>query len=125
MTKDVALHEYFSRWAETQGMTAYSQTAVPDDVKLPWMTYDYYAGAWGDYSVDLTIYLWFRTESEHMPNMAADSLRHYIENYPHIRCDEGVIWVKTGSPWSHSVYDEVDAAIKGRYINVSLEYWTE
>lgn len=42
-----------------------------------------------------------------------------------IKCDEGYIWVKTGSPWCQSLTDDTDKAIKRRYINITLEFLTK
>ncbi|MDO4170793.1 MAG: hypothetical protein Q4D45_12990 [Lachnospiraceae bacterium] len=75
MTKSEALQTYF----ENFGIDAYPFTAVPDDVKFPWLTYEYIASAFGDGDVPVTVNLWFRTESELIPNIRAEEFRQYIE----------------------------------------------
>ena len=41
-----------------------------------------------------------------------------------LHCDDGVIWLKRGSPWAQSLTDATDKTIKRRYINVTAEYLT-
>ena len=41
-----------------------------------------------------------------------------------IRCDEGIIWIKKGTPFCQNLSDETDADIKRRYINVTAEFLT-
>lgn len=119
MTKDVAIHSYFNGF-----MKSYPVTSVPKDATFPWLTYELVTGAWNDVPVSVTVNMWFRTDSEVIPNQKADEFRRYIETNDIITCDDGRIWVKTGEPWCQSVKEESDDAIKRRYINITLEYWT-
>lgn len=119
MTKDKALYKYFNNF-----MPSYPSSAVPDDTTFPWLTYEVITGAFGDEPVGITVNLWYRTESESIPNEQAQALRQYIALNNIIKCDEGYIWVKPGSPWCQNLTDEVDASIKRRYINITLEYLT-
>jgi len=119
MTKDKALYKYFNDF-----MPAYVSTSVPDDVALPFMTYEYITAGFNDEGVMITVNLWFRSESEAIPNKKADEFRSYILENPMVKCDEGYVWVKPGTPWCQALTDETDRAIKRRYINVTLEYFT-
>lgn len=120
MSKDKALQA----WFEGFGMTAYPSTAVPDDTVFPWLTYEYIVGGFGEPDVAIAVNMWFRTESESLPNQKAEEFRNYIKNNDLIECDEGLIWVKTGEPWCQSLTDESSPTVKRRYINVTLEYLT-
>ncbi len=104
-------------------MQAFPVTAVPDDAVLPWMTYDYTEGRFGDVESPITVNMWFRTTSEALPNQKAREFRDYIEEHGLIRCDGGLIWVKPGNPWSQVIAEE-DNSIKRRYINLEIEYIT-
>ena len=120
MTKGAALQAFFGGI-----MTAYSASAVPDDATLPYLTYDLITSAWGDGEVGLTVNMWFRTTSEKEPNAAVDKLSKAIGlGGVQLPCDDGVIWLKRGSPWAQSLTDETDKTIKRRYINVTAEYLT-
>lgn len=121
MTKSQALQTFFSSF----GMTAYTSTSVPDDVIFPYLTYDLITGAWGDEQAAITVNLWFYTESEAIPNAKAEEISKKIGlgGIP-IPCDDGIIWIKRGSPWCQSLTDETNKTIKRRYINITVEYLT-
>lgn len=120
MTKNKALYSWFNEF-----MTFYRDTAVPEDAELPYGTYTYSEDAWGGYPVNLNINLWFRTESEAIPDEVAQELGERI-GYSGVRipCDEGYIWLQKGSPWCQSLTDSTDSNIKRRYINITAEYLT-
>ena len=120
MTKGAALQAFFGGI-----MTAYAASAVPDDATLPYLTYDLITSAWGSGEVGLTVNMWFRTTSEKEPNAAVDKLSKAIGiGGVQLPCDDGIIWLKRGSPWAQSLTDETDKTIKRRYINVTAEYIT-
>ena len=120
MTKGAALQSFFDRI-----MTSYAASAVPDDATLPYLTYELLTSAWNGGEVGLTVNMWFRTTSEKEPNAAVDKLSKAIGlGGVQIPCDDGVIWLKRGSPWAQSLTDETDKTIKRRYINVTAEYLT-
>ena len=120
MTKGAALQQFFERF-----LPAYPVTSVKEDVKLPYLTYSTVFDAWGGEPVSLTVNMWFRTESEAVPNAKANELSAAIGiGGKVIPCEDGYIWLKRGSPWCQSLSDETDSGVKRRYINVSAEYLT-
>ena len=120
MTKGAALQSFFDSI-----MTSYAGSSVPDNAALPYLTYDFITGSWGGGEVGLTVNMWFRTTSEKEPNAAVDKLSNAIGlGGVQLPCDDGVIWLKRGSPWAQSLTDETDKTIKRRYINVTAEYLT-
>ena len=120
MTKGAALQSFFDSI-----MTAYASSAVPEDATLPYLTYELITSAWNGGEVGLTVNMWFRTTSEKEPNAAVDKLSKAIGlGGVFLHCDDGVIWLKRGSPWAQSLTDETDKTIKRRYINVTAEYLT-
>ena len=120
MTKGAALQAFFSQF-----MDAYAASAVPDDATLPYLTYELITSAWNGGEVGLTVNMWFRTTSEKEPNAAVDKLSKAIGlGGVQLPCDDGVIWLKRGSPWAQSLTDATDKTIKRRYINVTAEYLT-
>ena len=120
MTKNKALYAWFNEF-----MPFYRASAVPDDVVLPYGTYEYIDSAFDLGEVGLTVNLWFRTESEAIPDEKAQELSKRI-GYSGviIPCDEGYIWLKRGSPFCQSLKYEEDNDIKRRYINLTAEYLT-
>lgn len=151
MTKDVALHKFFNSaipvtleelsitkevfeklGEEKQKevwngghMRFYVSTSDPEDAIFPYGTYELITGAWGDEPVGLTVNLWFYTESEAIPNAKAQAISEAIGyGGVRIKCDDGYIWLKRGSPWCRSLSDETSPTIKRRYINITAEYQT-
>lgn len=127
MTKDKALYAFFSGF----GIPAYPDNAVLNengepDVVLPYLTYTPIFDAWGGEPVSLTVNLWYRTTSEAIPNAKAQELSNALGiGGKIIPCDGGYIWLKRGTPWCQNLSDEVDPAIKRRYINITAEYLTK
>lgn len=122
MTKAAALHAFFNSF----GIPFYTTTSVPNDVIFPWGTYELITSAWEEGEVGMTVNLWYRTESEAIPNAKAEEISADIGlGGKIIPCDGGAIWLKRGSPWCQSLRDETDPMIKRRYINVSAEYFTQ
>ena len=120
MTKGAALQSFFDSI-----MTSYAASAVPDDATLPYLTYELITSAWDGGEVGLTVNMWFRTTSEKEPNAAVDKLSKAIGlGGVFLHCDDGVIWLKRGSPWAQSLTDASDRTIKRRYRNVTAEYLT-
>ena len=120
MTKNKALYSWFNEF-----MPFYRASAVPDDVVMPYGTYEYIDSAFDAGEVGLTVNLWFRTESEAIPDEKAQELSKRIGySGVTIPCDEGYIWLKRGSPFCQSLTYENDPAIKRRYINITAEYLT-
>lgn len=120
MTKNKALYAWFNEF-----MPFYRAPSVPDDVVMPYGTYEYIDSAFDAGEVGLTVNLWFRTESEAIPDEKAQELSKRI-GYSGVRipCDEGYIWLKRGSPFAQSLTYAEDPAIKRRYINITAEYLT-
>lgn len=120
MTKNKALFAWFNEF-----MPFYRASSVPDDVIMPYGTYEYIESAFDAGEVGLTVNLFFRTESEAVPDEAAQELSKRI-GYSGvlIPCEEGYIWLKRGSPFCQSLTYENDPAIKRRYINITAEYLT-
>lgn len=121
MTKDKALHAWFSSF-----LPAYPASSVPQDATFPWLTYELSMGAFDSGEIGLTVNLWYYTEGEAAPNAKAQEMSDAIGlGGVVLPCDGGYIWVKRGTPWCQSIVDESDSNIKRRYINVTVEYLTE
>lgn len=127
MTKDKALYAFFSGF----GLSAYPDSAVLNengepDVVLPYLTYTPVFDAWGGEPVSLTVNLWYRTESEAIPNAKAREISQVIgQGGVVLPCQGGYIWLKRGSPFCQSLADQADPQIKRRYLNITAEYLTQ
>lgn len=116
-TKGEAIHGFM----ESFGIPAYAAASVPDDAALPYLTYELADGAWNSGEVSVVCDLWYRTESEAIPNAKVAEISEGIGlGGKIIPYSGGAVWVKRGSPFAQSVQDE--AGIRRRLINISLEY---
>ena len=73
MTKDKALHAWFSQF-----LPAYPASNVPEDAVFPWLTYELVTGAWDSGEIGLTVNLWYYTEGEAVPNAKAQEISDAI-----------------------------------------------
>ena len=118
MTKGEAIYSFFSSL-----MTAYAATEVPEAVTFPYLTYELTTGAWGDGESNITVNMWFNTDSEAVPNAKAEELAAAIGyGGKMLKYTGGALWLKRGSPWCQSLSDTENKNIKRRYINITVEY---
>lgn len=118
-TKASVLNKFFNRF-----LTAYPATAVPDDAKMPYITYDAVLGAYGDGEQAISANVWYRTTSEAEPNATADRISKAVgASGVILPCDGGGLWLKRGIPFCQTVAD-TDNTIKRRYLNFVIEYMT-
>lgn len=108
------------------GIPAYTNASVPSSATYPYLTYQLTIGELFGGEVNMPVELWYRTESEAVPNAKAREIFNAIGyGGKTIPCDNGMIWVKRGSPWAQSIEIEgSDEVVKRRYINVDLEFFT-
>lgn len=122
MTKAQALHDFFNSF----GIDGYVNSSVPDKPVFPYLTYEYKTAEFGDEPVSITVNLYYYGESEALPNAKAEEISRTIgRGGTDLHCDDGIIWVKKGSPFCQTIVDESNNLIKRRYINITLEYLTE
>lgn len=120
MTKGEALQNFFSGF----DMMAYPINAVPQDVVLPYLTYTPATAAFEDGEVSVTVDCWFCTDNEAIPNAKAAEISERIgRGGTTIRCEDGFVWLKRGSPFCQSV-EMSDKHIKRRHINIDAEFFT-
>lgn len=121
MRADEALYT----WLNTL-MTFYPDTAVPKNASLPYGTYEGILDHFSDTPVASNFNLWFRTESEALPNTAALEIGRAIgAGGKMLKVDGGYLWVKRGAPWCRVMTDPDEPSIKRRYLNVVYEFLTE
>lgn len=118
MNKAQAIHNFWSSF----GLPAYEQNTVPQDAKMPYITYnvataeiDNYVGLYGS--------LWdYGTSWEFLQLLADEIAGRVVEMYP-IRIDDGFLRLDLGTPFSQTMSDE-DDMIRRVYINLQAEFLT-
>ena len=117
-TKEAALYEFYSQF-----LTAYEETAVPDDAVLPYITYDIVTDSWNSETA-LTCSVWYRSTSWAQCNAKTREIGDTIGRGGIVLpCDGGTTWLKRGTPFAQNMTDD-DDAIRRKYINITAEFIT-
>lgn len=119
MNKAQAIHSFWSRF----GWKAYDENTVPDDAKMPYITYnvseaeiDNYVGLYGN--------LWVRGTSWEQVELKAAEIAQYIVRMNPIPLDNGYLHLSLGTPFLQRLKDD-DDMIRRIYINLQAEFYTE
>ena len=122
MTPEAAVYTFLSSF----GIPAYAASSVPDQATFPYLTYDLVLGEWGQPEVNMPVNVWYRTDSEALPNAKVREISQAIGmGGVTLPCDGGMLWVKKGSPWARAVTVEgEDEKVKRRYVNINIEFMT-
>lgn len=119
MTTDAALNQFFNGF----GIPAFPETSVPDKQEMPYITYSFAESVFDDYPVNLTAYIWYKTESEAVPTAKGREIMDAIgRGGCTVPVDGGYIWLYMGSPALRAVADE-DNSVKRRALNIAAEYF--
>ena len=120
MTKAAAIYQFWSGF----GLTAYEENTVPTDAAFPYITYQLITDSF-DREIAATASLWYRGESWTAINAKTEEIsKHIGRGGKIVRCDDGAIWIKRGSPFAQSMGDESDDLIKRKYITFTAEFFT-
>lgn len=122
MTPEAAIYQFLSGF----DIPAYAATATPSDAEFPYITYDLVVGTWGGGEVNMPVNVWYRTDSEALPNAKVREIADAMGlGGVQLHCDGGTLWLKKGSPWAQAVRVEgEDDKVKRRYVNINIEYLT-
>ena len=123
MTPEAAIYGFLSSF----GIPAYAASSVPDQAEFPYLTYDLVLGEWGQPEVNMPVNVWYRTDSEALPNAKVREISKAIGmGGVLLHCDGGALWLKKGSPWAQAMTVEgEDEKVKRRYVNINIEFMTE
>lgn len=121
MNKPQALNAFW----ESFGSDAYDENTVPQNAKLPYITYKSATGAIGDV-LNLSASLWCRSsgwaEIEAKTAEIADALP---EDSSHIvKIDGGYMRIMRGRPFAQRMGDPDDPGIRRMIINIQVEFLT-
>lgn len=122
MNKPQALYAFW----ESFGLDAYDETSVPQDVPLPYITYESATDAL-DSVLSLTASLWYRStgwaEIEAKTQEIAEVLP--ARSYYKLPVDGGYLWIVRGKPFAQRMDDPNDAGIRRMVINIQAEFLTK
>lgn len=114
----------FQAWASGFGVPAYAAASVPPDAAMPYLTYSFGSGAWGEDAFAAEIDLWYPASAgEAAPNAKAEQIGRDLGRTGRLlACEGGGMRILRGSPFWQAVADDMD--VKRRYVNVDIEYYT-
>lgn len=125
MTPEAAIYGFLNGFS----IPAYASSSVPDQTSpewqgFPYITYDLVIGEWGQPEVNMPVNVWYRTDSEALPNAKVREISKAIGmGGVLLHCDGGALWLKKGSPWAQAMTIEgEDEKVKRRYININIEF---
>lgn len=121
MTKAEALHLFMSSF----GLTAYPNEAETG-AAFPYLVYEQVLGSIDDGSMPLVVNLWYYGDSL-LPivNKTEEISKAIGIGGVYVPCDGGALLIQRGSPFSQPQTDAADNKIKGRYINVTVDFLTQ
>lgn len=119
MTKSSAIHKFWSSF----GIPAYNETTVPDEAKLPYITYSLVTDSYGS-NIALSGSVWFRSTSWVGINQKVEEIATALSGVMFIECDGGAVKLEAGTPFATRIGDDTDGMIRRALINVTAEFLT-
>lgn len=117
MNKIQALNNFWNSF----NLSAYDEGSVPDDAKLPYITYTVGENDFG-YPVSLTASIWYRSKKWDDISLKSEEIAERIGlGGVMIPYDDGAFWLTKGNPFSMRVRDE-DDSIRRIFMNIEVEF---
>lgn len=118
MTKMQALQSFWSSF----GLEAYDANSVPDDVQLPYLTYEASDDSFGNV-LFRNASLWYRSNSWADITKKEQEIADYITRGGRlINYDNGAMWIQKSTPWAQRLADVSDSAIRRVILSVTIEF---
>lgn len=115
-----ALYTFFSGF----GLDAYPEDTVPDDAKLPYITYQISVPEWEN-GVTLYARVWYRSNSFAGISAKVGEIDAAIGAGAVVPMEQGAIWIYKGSPFAQFMPYEGDPTLKCMYLNMGMQAITE
>lgn len=121
MNKDQAIHTFWSGF----GIPAYDEQTVPDDAKMPYITYKVVTDSIGNVC-NLTGSIWYRSTSWKKISDKAAEVAQAVGQYgfTKLKLDDGYVWFTKGAPFAQRISDPASDMIRRIYLNVQAEFLT-
>lgn len=121
MNKDQAIHTFWSGF----GIPAYDEQTVPDDAKMPYITYRVVTDSIGNVC-NLTGSIWYRSTSWKKISDKAAEVAQAVGQYgfTKLKLDDGYVWFTKGAPFAQRMSDPASDMIRRIYLNVQAEFLT-
>lgn len=124
MTIEQAIHNFWSSFE----WTAYDENSVPDNAKLPYITYSVNIGDITSGPVTTQASLWYRSMSWKEITEKSEEIRNHLGiGGVMIEHDDGAIWIKRGNTFAQrsaagSSESEQDSSTRRVVLTVDIEF---
>lgn len=103
-------------------LIAYDENTVPDDAKLPYITYEVSSDDFGKVLVQ-TASLWYRSSSWSDITAKEEQIASYITRGGRlVKYSDGAFWIQKEQPWAQRMNDPSDQMIRRIVLNISVEF---
>ena len=121
MNKAQAIHTFWSGF----GIPAYDEQTVPDNAKMPYITYRVVTDSIGNVC-NLTGSIWYRSTSWKEVSDKAAEVAQAVGQYgfTKLKLDDGYVWFTKGAPFAQRMSDPASDMIRRIYLNVQAEFLT-
>lgn len=120
MTIEAVVQRFFNQF-----LPAYEENTVPDWAEMPYITYNLITGDILSGENPLSCSLWYKDDSWIAINTKTREIGDYIGlGGVTLKCDNGIVWIKKGTPFAQSMGDASDDLIRRKYINLTAEFIT-
>ena len=124
MTIEQAIHNFWSSF----GLIAYDENSVPDNAKLPYITYSVNIGDITSGPVTTQASLWYRSMSWKELTEKSEEIRNHLGiGGVMIEHDDGAIWIKRGNTFAQrsaagSSESEQDSSTRRVVLTVDIDF---
>lgn len=119
MNKSQAIHRFWSGF----GLPAYDQLTVPQDARMPYITYSVAEDSL-DRPVSMTASIWYRSQSWEAVEKKSYEIASAITPGGYVmRLDDGHAWIYRGSPFAQRMSD-TDDTVRRVVLNIMAEFLT-
>ena len=117
MNKMEAIHSFWAGF----GIGAYSETSVPDEAELPYITYDMASDDFNN-AITQTASIWYRDTSWEAITLKEMQIADVIgRGGIMVSYDRGAAWIVKANPWAQRMEDE-DDSLRRIILNVKIEF---
>ncbi len=119
MNKAQALYKF---WAQF-GLPVYDENSVPDNAKMPYITYETKFGSIDDV-LSLSASIWTRGQSWQTTTTVAMMIENMIDSMHAYKLDNGYLYITKGTPFLSRMGDGENYNVKRALLNINAEFLT-
>lgn len=118
MNKDQALNNFWNSF----NIPAYNENSVPDDAKLPYITYEMSSDSFGNLLFQRAS-LWYRDSSwVNITDKEREIANSISRGGKMLNYEGGSLWIQRASPWAQRMNEPSDDTIRRIVLNVTVEF---